>query len=454
MAVRFSHPMVLASTAAMLAGCAATPDPQPQASRSDAPVVKGDAPAAALVPRLANVDSREGLSVIRVSDAIRYVEGINISSNTYVIETSEGQVIVDTSRGAAAAVHKRLLNQDGVDDVRYIIVTHAHGDHNGGVPLWRADGGQVVAHELYNEFLDYSQMLGGFFGRRTAAQFQFVDGGLSGGGPRLAVNDPAFRPDITFDDEMTLSLGGMDFELLHTPGETPDHLTVWVPELKAAFVGDNLYESFPNIYTLRGTRPRWPLEYVDAIDRVLALEPELVLPSHGPPIVGREAIVAQLTDYRDAIQHVHDAVVAGMNAGKSVREVMDEVDLPSEFGLGEGYGKVSWSARGLYESYAGWFGGDPAEMYIAGREGVSDEIVELSGGGAAVATKARGMLAAGDAEGALQLTSIGLEGAPDDPDLLAARIEALEALLRATGNRNEAGWLQHGLRVAREALAE
>ncbi len=33
--------------------------------------------------------------------------------------------------------------------------------------------------------------------------------------------------------------------------ETYDHLCVWVPQYKAAFVGDNYYESFPNIYTLR-----------------------------------------------------------------------------------------------------------------------------------------------------------------------------------------------------------
>jgi len=36
------------------------------------------------------------------------------------------------------------------------------------------------------------------------------------------------------------------------PGETYDHLTVWLPQIRAAFVGDNLYGSFPNMYTLRG----------------------------------------------------------------------------------------------------------------------------------------------------------------------------------------------------------
>ena len=49
-----------------------------------------------------------------------------------------------------------------------------------------------------------------------------------------------------------MEVGGVQFEILHMPGETYDHLTVWLPQIRAAFVGDNLYGSFPNMYTLRG----------------------------------------------------------------------------------------------------------------------------------------------------------------------------------------------------------
>ncbi len=117
---------------------------------------------------------------------------------------------------------------------------------------------------------------------------------------------------------------------MHTPGETPDHLTVWIPRLKAAFIGDNYYESFPNIYTLRGTRPRWALDYVKSLDRVLALEPELVLPSHGAAIRGRDEVKRRLTKYRDAIQYVHDATVKGMNEGKDIVTLMREITLPPD----------------------------------------------------------------------------------------------------------------------------
>src|SRR5439155_49439 len=86
--------------------------------------------------------------------------------------------------------------------------------------------------------------------------------------------------------------------IILTPGETPDHLTVWIPQFKTAFIGDNYYESFPNLYTLRGTPPRWALDYMQSLDTVLALEPELVLPSHGEPIRGRDEVKRRLTQYR------------------------------------------------------------------------------------------------------------------------------------------------------------
>ena len=182
------NPTVACSCLALivtLAGCASSPGAEAQAvaeqAGQDAPPPESAAPP--LVARLANVDSREGLSVVRVNDEIRYVEGVNVASNTYVVETSAGQVIIDTSRPPASAVHKRLLEADGVTNVQYVIVTHAHGDHNGGVPLWRAGGAKVVAQENYNEFLDYSNMLSGFFARRTAAQFQFVDVARPGAAP-------------------------------------------------------------------------------------------------------------------------------------------------------------------------------------------------------------------------------------------------------------------------------
>ena len=168
---------------------------------------------------------------------------------------------------------------------------------------------------------------------------------------------------MLFDQEYKFKLGDLTFDCLSMPGETPDMLNVWIPELKALFIGDNYYASFPNLYTLRGTKPRPALTYVDSLNKALALKPEIVFPSHGQPIVGAERVRKVLTQYRDAILYVHDATVRGMNEGKDAFTLMKTIKLPPELEVGEGYGAISWSVRGIYEGYAGWFDTDPATMY-------------------------------------------------------------------------------------------
>ncbi|MEQ1782439.1 MAG: MBL fold metallo-hydrolase [Hyphomonadaceae bacterium] len=402
-------------------------------------------------------DPTQNLSVTKVAPGLSYVMGRNVSSNTIVLETPAGAVIIDTSRPPASQAHFDLLQKSGVTKAAYVILTHGHGDHTGGVALWKSVGAKVVAQEEFVEFLAYQRMLGGFYARRNGAQFQF-----SGGGGAVAAPDPrvaaaaagAMRivPDITFRDKLDLDVGGVKLELLHTPGETPDHLTVWVPSLKAAMVGDNFYESFPNMYTLRGTRPRWPMDYITSLETVLKLEPEIVIPSHGPAIVGKENIKAQLTKMRDAIVYVHDAVLKGMNAGKDAHTLMREIKLPPELNVGEGYGKISWSVRGIYDGYAGWFEGDPADMFPEGRDSISPELVKLAGGPKAIAGEAMKLVGEGKLVEALQMTSVGIEGAPGDKDVLRARVAAFEALVKASTNRNELGWLNQGLAEAKKGL--
>jgi alkyl sulfatase BDS1-like metallo-beta-lactamase superfamily hydrolase len=219
-------------------------------------------------------------------------------------------------------------------------------------------------------------------------------------------------------------------------------------------IGDNFYESFPNMYTLRGTRPRWPMDYINSLNKVLALEPEIVIPSHGPAIVGKDEVKRQLTKMRDAIVYVHDAVVKGMNDGKDVHTLMAEIKLPPQLDVGEGYGKIAWSVRGIYEGYAGWFNGDPAEMFAEGRNSISPDLVKLAGGPKKIADGAMALIGQGKLVEALHMTSIGIEGAPGDKDVLKARVAAFEALIKASENRNELGWLNQGLAEAKAGLTK
>lgn len=390
-------------------------------------------------------DQKEAL---KINDAI--YQGIGFG-NTFLVTTSAGNVIIDTSMGNMAARHHELLTKVSDEPIRYIILTHGHGDHTGGVHLWRQEGTRILTHRNFPAFRAYQDRLLTYFARANAAQFNFDLERV-----KQAVSSPTQQvtPTMLFDDNLTFDLGEVQFEVLHTPGETPDAISVWLPKYKAAFVGDNFYDSFPNIYTLRGTPPRWPLEYIASINRVLALEPEIVLPSHGLPIVGRENVVKRLTRYRDAIQFVHDATVQGMNDGKDVFTLMREIKLPPELDIGETYGKISWSVRGIYEGYVGWFDLDPATMYAAPPNVADADLVEMAGGPKAVAERSRAVTEGGDAVRGLRLAGAALARDPKHREALEARLLALKALQAKTRNGLEHSWLGYGIRNAQKLLDE
>ena len=397
---------------------------------------------------------RDQTEAIKISDNIFQATGF---SNTNMVVTPAGNVIIDTSLIVNARRHKRLLQAEDAGPVKAIILTHAHGDHIGGVAAWREEETEIIAQDEHYEFVNYQSRLKGLFSHRNAAQFPSLNvvrlselelaQGVENYGAEIV-------PTTLFEEEYSFELGGVVFELLHTPGETHDHLSVWLPQSRTAFVGDNFYSSFPNMYTLRGTKPRWALDYVASINRILALQPEILVPSHGDAIKGRDEIERQLTRYRDAILYVHDQTVLGMNQGKDVHTLMREIQLPSDLDIGESYGRISWSVRGIYEGYMGWFDGNPSSMFSTPIDSAYPDLVRLAGGASAVAELAETQIDGGNFELALHSADIALSAEPENRRALEARLAAFEGLLAASDNSNEIGWLRYGIRETQAALEQ
>jgi alkyl sulfatase BDS1-like metallo-beta-lactamase superfamily hydrolase len=396
----------------------------------------------------------EETKVIKIRDNVFMVPS---AGNVYLVTTPDGNVVIDTAiKDLAPEAHKLLVAENNAP-VKYILLTHTHADHIGGIPLWKEPGTEIIAQRNCVEFLNYVARLDGFFAPRNAAAFSRP---VKETGPWAGNYGGKIDATILFDEKYEFTLGGIQFQLFSTPGETPDHLTVWIPAYKTAFIGDN-YDgaglpepmSFPNMYTLRGTKPRPALDWIKSIDMVIALKPDIVLPGHGEPIFGNELITQRLTRFRDAIQYVHDETVKGMNSGKDVFTLMQEIKLPASFNLTEAFGKVSWSVRGIYDGYAGWFDTNPATMYELPPSSVYPDLIKLAGGPDAITRLALEKVQAGEPVEALHLTDVVLAGDPINAAALNARLKALDYLHERSKNFIETGWLEYAIRKAKARLA-
>jgi alkyl sulfatase BDS1-like metallo-beta-lactamase superfamily hydrolase len=313
-------------------------------------------------------------------------------ANTILIQTDDGNVVVDVSMSPARAQEvKDALMKVAPGPTRAIIYTHSHLDHVGGASVWVEEGTEIWATDAF--FPHLMKQYGSFRKAETkrAALMHATDLPLaqlpcSSLGKRVdlvaALKTGVRAPTHTFSGETTLEVGGVTIDLVEAHGETHDQLFVWLPTMGALLPGDNYYAAFPNLYTIRGTSPRPVKAWISSLDKMRRRQPVILVPSHTQPLYGQGVIEAALRDYRDAIQWVYDEVVRGANAVESVDSMAARIKLPehlaSKGNLRQLYGQVDWSVRGIYSSQMGWADGRADRLYppaeVAARE------IELMGG--------------------------------------------------------------------------
>ena len=326
---------------------------------------------------------------------VHFAIGFGIA-NSIMVEGENGNIIIDASDSTyeASEIYKRFQKLNNKPIVA-IIYTHNHGDHTFGAAHYlttQKERPRVIAHESTDYYMQrILGIINPVISARSTRMFgtalpedEVINVGI---GKSLNISKSPFgyiKPDTTFKDELKIKISGIDIELYHAPGETNDQLFVWLPKHKSLMPGDNIYKTFPNLYTIRGTTHRDVMGWVSSLDHMRSFNPEYIFPSHTKPIIGSDKAMNALTVYRDAIQYVHDQTIRLMNEGYYPDQIIEIVDLPASIKsspfLSEFYGTVRWSVKSIFNGYLGWFNGNPADLDPLSRKTEAQKLAKLVGG--------------------------------------------------------------------------
>lgn len=376
-------------------------------------------------------------------------------ANATMIEVEGGYVLVDALASVSAAEEvKREFESRAGGNLKAIIYTHSHTDHIRGASVFADANIPIWAHELFGDELQNVFRLSRATYRRAARQFGF---GLERSvvktnaiGPPLEFDDgpmpPIVMPTDFVSDQSNLEIGGVRIELHSAPGESPDHLFVWLPDDRILIAADNIYRSFPNLYAIRGMRARSASLWISSIDKMRYLDPapETLLLGHTEPVIGADDIAQLLTDYRDAIAWVHDSVVRMINEEATPEEMVGAIRLPPHLTdhpyLSETYGTLAGAIRGIYSSYIGWFDGNSAQLEPPGMDVIAKRLSDIAGGRGRLRNIAADALAAGDLDWGMWLSNVLATSTPGDSEAAQLKTKFLRARADSTNNPLNRNW--------------
>jgi alkyl sulfatase BDS1-like metallo-beta-lactamase superfamily hydrolase len=350
-------------------------------------------------------------------------------ANVSAFDTDDGLVLVDTGSSMfARAVHGEIRRWSP-SRLHTAVYSHGHIDHVFGVGVFEEEAAAegwpapiVVAHEALPARFDRYVLTAGYNAQINRRQFQLDD---------LTWPTEYRYPDRTYAGELRVEVGGLCFELHHARGETDDHTWTWVPERRVLCPGDLFIWASPNAGNPQKVQ-RYPAEWAAALRQMAALDPapEILLPGHGLPVIGAGRIRQALGDTAELLESLVEQVLALMNAGARLDEVIHSVSAPRHLlerpYLRPVYDEPEFIVRNIWRLYGGWYDGNPASLKPAPDAEVARELAALAGGASRLAARAQELAGTGDVRLACHLAEMAALAAPADAGVHAVRAAVFE----------------------------
>jgi len=249
----------------------------------------------------------EGLRQISAHVHIIPDNSVPAVPNVGYIVGDRAALVIDTGMGTrnGAAVHEVAKKLAGTKAL-YLVTTHIHPEHDLGAQGFPDTTKMIRSTNQVKDIAESGLKLANIFAKRSEINAELL-------------KDADFRKaDITFENDYDLDLGGVRVKLTamganHTLGDT----IIWVESERVLFSGDIAMRPQPVFASPHSTRRQW----LASLDRLEALKPAIIVPSHGPTGDGTVFI----TGYRDYLTEVRDRTEAEKRAGRSVDQAVEAV---------------------------------------------------------------------------------------------------------------------------------
>jgi alkyl sulfatase BDS1-like metallo-beta-lactamase superfamily hydrolase len=364
-----------------------------------------------------------GCQAIPVAEDMIYIATSGVVGNVTAVRTNEGLVVFDSGSVSAASKIYGALRAFDDSPIHTVILTHGHVDHVMGLALFdeRAkERGEppirVIAQRNVPGRFERYVATAGFNANINARQF---------GVPGFRWPTQFRFPDVTYDDELTVTVGGIAFELHHGMGETDDHTWTWIAGHRTIVSGDFVIWAAPNCGNPQKVQ-RYCKPWADAFRAMATRKASALIPGHGPAISGPDRVARLLSESAEFLDSIHDQTVALMNEGKTLDQVVDAVKLPYHLlarpYLQPTYDDPEFVIRNVWRLYGGWWDGDPAHLKPAPASALAREIALLAGGAERLADQARTLADHGDLRVAGHLAEFAVQAEPDNVEVHKVRI--------------------------------
>lgn len=237
-------------------------------------------------------------------------ENQGFMSNAGFVVTDDGVVVFDALASPPLAEKLvSLIRQITDQPIKRVIVSHYHADHFYGLQVFKALGAEIWAHRLA-EGATRTEEAALRLAQRKEALFPWVDDGTQ-----------LLEADRFLEGEMDFEMGGVEFALRHVgPAHSSEDLAMLVKQDGVLYAGDLVFRGRVPFVGDADSRA-----WIAALDKLIALDPGILVPGHGAPSCAPRT---DLVFTRDYLQYLRDQM------GPPARKL-----IPFD----EAYEKTDWS---------------------------------------------------------------------------------------------------------------